>query len=199
MAIVGPSGHDELPGSDPPRKRFALRARSRRWVFLSTVVFLVANAVVIVSLSTLGSASGKSCGGFSGYSGGGGDCVSDLSVSNIDVPDPARVGGYLMYLIEVENKGPDEAFLVELTDVLPGTLPIEWIMTPGSPYGYCSSQGRSVFCTFYDVAVHEKAAITLVTRPILPGTVKNTAIASSSSQDPNPANNTRVQKTQVNG
>jgi hypothetical protein len=48
------------------------------------------------------------------------------------------------------------------------------------------------------VSLHEKAAVTIVTRPIVPGVLKNTAIASSSSFDPNTQNNTRIQQTTVN-
>ena len=164
---------------------------------MGTVAFVMANAVVIAVIATSGAAKVEGCGGFSGYSGGGG-CTSDLSLTGIDQPDPVQVAGRLFYLMEVENKGPDTAFEVEITDHLPETVTIDWIMTPDSPYGSCSSQGRAVFCTFYSVSLHEKAAVTIVTRPIVPGVLKNTAIASSSSFDPNTQNNTRIQRTTVN-
>lgn len=169
---------------------------SGRWVVMATIVFLMANAIVIAVIATTGAAKVRSCGGFSGYSGGGG-CTSDLNLTNIDAPDPIKVGGHLFYLVEVENKGPDAAFSVELTDQLPATAVIEWIMLPDSPYGSCSAQGRSVFCTFYELSFHESAAVTIVTRPILAGSVKNTATVSASSFDPNTRNNSRTQVTTV--
>lgn len=190
------SGHGDLPDANPPRKRFDFRVLSRRWAVMATIAFLLANAIVIALIATTGAAKVRSCGGFSGYSGGGG-CTSDLNLTNIDAPDPVKVGGRLFYLIEVENKGPDSAFSVQLTDQLPATTVIDWIMLPDSPYGFCSAQGRSVFCTFYEIAVHESAAITIVTRPILAGSVKNTAAASSSSFDPNTRNNARTQATTI--
>jgi uncharacterized repeat protein (TIGR01451 family) len=164
---------------------------------MGTVAFVLANTIVIVVIATSGAAKPTSCGGFSGYSGGG-SCTSDLVVTNIDAPDPGKVAGRLFYLVEVENKGPDTAFEVQVTDQLPATVTIDWIMLPESPYGSCTAQGRAVFCTFYEVTVHEKAAVTIVTRPILPGVIKNIAIASSTSFDPNTRNNSRTQQTTIN-
>lgn len=163
---------------------------------MATVIFLVVNAAVIAALATTGAPKGKSCGGFSGYSGDQ-TCTSDLSVTNIDAPDPSNVAGHLFYLVEVENKGPDDTFLVSISDALSPTLSIDWVLLPSDPYGYCSTQGHNLFCTFYDLAVHQKAAITIVVRPIVQGTVKNVAEASSENFDPNPGNNSRTQRTQI--
>lgn len=189
-------GPDE---GDIPRRHLRFGSISKRWLVLATAGFLLGNAIVITLLSGVSGARGKqSCVGFSGYSGGS-ECVSDLNLTNLDAPDPTTVGGHLFYLIEVQNKGPDDASNVQIDDHLPVGLQIDWIMLPESPYGFCSIQGRAVFCTFYSLSQYEKAAITIVTRPIIPGVVKNTATTSSSSRDPNPRNNKRTQQTTING
>lgn len=196
MSVSYSRGPDE---GDIPRRHLRFGSISKRWLVLATAGFLLGNTIVITLLAGVSAARGRqSCGGFSGYSGGS-ECVSDLKLTNLDAPDPTTVGGHLFYLIEVQNKGPDDASGVEIVDQLPVGLQIDWIMLPESPYGFCSIQGRSVFCTFYTVSQHEKAAITIVTRPIIPGVVKNTATTSSNSTDPNPGNNKRTQQTTING
>jgi uncharacterized protein DUF11 len=163
------------------------------------VIFVVINALAVIALSTSGSAGPDSCGGgFSGYSGGGG-CTSDLSLVNIDAPDPVERTGRLFYLVEVTNKGPDNAFNVEISVLLSPGLQVDWVLTPEDPYGNCSTQGREVFCNFYDVADHQKVAINIVVRPPLAGTLKTVATVSSSSEDPNPKNNDATQRTTVHG
>jgi uncharacterized repeat protein (TIGR01451 family) len=187
-------GPDRPEGAAPRKNRFT----SRPFVVRATVIFVAINALAVIALSTKGSAGPDSCGGgFSGYSGGG--CVSDLTLVNVDAPDPVKVTGRLFYLVEVTNNGPDTAFNLEISDLLSPGLQVDWVLMPQDPYGYCSIQGREVFCNFYDVLDHQKVAITIVVRPPLAGTIKNVASVTSSNEDPHPANNTATQRTRVNG
>lgn len=173
------------------------RPRGRSWVLRATLVFVVINALGVVVLTRSGSARPNSCsGGFSGYSGGGG-CTSDLAVVSVDAPDPVASKGRLFYLAEVTNKGPDTAFNVTISQLLPPGLQVDWVLTPEDPYGSCSLQGRTVFCTFYDIMVHQKVGMTVIVRPPSPGTLTTKVTVTSSNDDPDPSNNTARQTTTV--
>ena len=56
-----------------------------------------------------------------------------------------------------------------------------------------------MFCTFYELLDHQKAAVTIVVRPPNGGSLTNTATVSSFNFDPNPRNNQAKQHTTVTG
>lgn len=179
-------------GSTPQK-----RSPKRSWVLRATLVFVLVNAAGVLILTQSGSTKPSSCsGGFSGYSGGGG-CTSDLSIVSVDAPDPVASKSRLFYLSEVTNKGPDAAFNVTISQLLPAGLQVDWVLTPEDPYGNCSLQGRTVFCTFYDLAVHQKIGVTVIVRPSSPGTLTTKVTVTSSNDDPVLSNNAAKQTTTV--
>ncbi len=195
MVGDGSSGGGDGSGEGVSRKK---RLR-QSWVFRATLIFVAINMLGVIALASRGSARPDSCGGgFSGYSGGGG-CVSDLNVKSFDAPDPVQVKNRLYYLAEATNKGPDEAFNVTLSELLPAGLQVDWVLTPEDPYGNCSIQGRTVFCNFYEVAVHQKVAVSVVVRPAVPGTLNTRVSVTSNNDDPHPGDNSAQQQTTVTG
>jgi uncharacterized repeat protein (TIGR01451 family) len=184
---------------EPRRSMFTVRRRHQ--ILIATVMFLVVNAVAVAAFAAVRMSPEGSCGGgFSGFSGG--DCSADLALTKIDAPDPVRQGGRLFYLIEVLNRGPGDAFDVEIADRVPVGMEIVWVMVPASsdPYGgnaSCQVQGQAVFCNFYTVPQFHRAAVTIVTRPLARGTFSNVASVSSRTRDPNPSNNKATQQSTV--
>lgn len=204
------SGTDEAAGAPPPEpKRFSLRRLHGRSVVVATVLFVLVNAVAVIALAGIGAAKtrGGACGGFSGYggssggsSGGGGGCETDLSITLTESPNPVHVGRRMFYLVEVTNRGPDEAYRVVVQNFLPLGVQVDWVMLPDQSYAYCEHQGRVVTCTFYYLEHHEKAGVVIVARPFVAGTANDVATVSPSFEsDPDMSNNTATTKTNVKG
>ena len=122
---------------------------------------------------------------------------SDLSVGKQDSPDPVAMGSSLTYTITVTNHGPEDATAVSITDSLPAGVAF---VSAGSSQGSCNQVSETVTCTIGDMAPDAVVTVTLVvTAPNVPGTIVNTATVSSTSEDPNLANNTAKEKTWVGG
>ena len=119
---------------------------------------------------------------------------ADLSVSKSDSPDPVNVGSTLTYTITVKNNGPQSAQSVKLVDTLPGGL--TYLSTTTSR-GSCSRSGAVVTCQLGTLASGATATIKICVKTTVAGTVTNTAVVSSSTSDPNGANNTDTEATTV--
>lgn len=118
---------------------------------------------------------------------------ADLGLTKADSPDPVAVGGRLTYTLTVANAGPDAALGVTLADRLPASVAL--VSAPG-----CSWVAffRSVSCWLGTVAAQTSLQRTVtVTAPLQPGTLSNAASLSSSTPDPNPANNSDTEDTTV--
>ncbi len=120
---------------------------------------------------------------------------SDLSVSKTDSPDPVQIGQPLTYTVRVTNNGPDAAAGVVLVDHLPnGTA----YVSASSSQGTCSHASGNVSCSIGSMA--NAAVVTvviIVNAPSTPGTVVNSASASSANIDPDAANSTAATTTTV--
>jgi uncharacterized repeat protein (TIGR01451 family) len=121
---------------------------------------------------------------------------ADLSIAQVDTPDPVSAGAVLTYTLSITNDGPDPATTVVVTDSLPvqvtygGASGVDWT---------CGHAGGEVVCTRanLDTGVASSIVIT-VTAPASGGVITNTAIVTSITADPNPANNTDTEQTTVN-
>ena len=126
--------------------------------------------------------------------------VADVSVVKIDSPEPVVAGNQLTYTVTVSNAGPSTARDVKITDTLPsGTSFVSGVN--GNGQTTCALvQSGTVVC---DVGALEPgssstAYITVRVAPSLPpGALSNTVTASSTTTDPNAANNTATEATQV--
>lgn len=120
--------------------------------------------------------------------------VTNLSVSKVDFPDPARVGHPLTYTVVVTNGGPSASVVVTLTDILPASTNLGSV-TPSQ--GSCSP-GSTVTCTLGFLGTGGSATVTIVVTPTATGLITNTAVVTGGGQDPNLSNNVATQTTTVN-
>jgi uncharacterized repeat protein (TIGR01451 family)/CSLREA domain-containing protein len=116
---------------------------------------------------------------------------ADLEISKADSPDPVTVGDNLTYTITVTNNGPDAATNVVVTDTLPSGVTFV-SASPG-----CVHAAGVVTCNLGTIAVGDSVTITIVVTVTAPGTISNTATVTSDTLDPNTANNSDAEPTEV--
>ena len=192
---------------DPPHRRRRIFEKRRWRVVAGTVAFVMVNAIAVVALAGVSPhevdrSCGGSSGGFSGYSGGG--CGADLQLTMLDSPDPVKRGEDLFYFMEILNRGPGDAYDVQISDKVPTGMQISWVMVPAGDNPYygtasCQVQGLAVFCNTYYLQLYHKFAVTLVLRPLLPGTYRNIAKVDTGSFDEDITNNSAAVRTTVSG
>lgn len=118
---------------------------------------------------------------------------ADLSVTQVDDPDPVWVGSPLSYTITVHNGGPSLAANVRLTDTLPSGVsfasvnPGQGTCTPGSP----------LTCSLETIQVGGNVVVTLIVTTTMDGMLTNQVAVGSGTHDTNPVNNTDSETTTV--
>lgn len=167
------------PSKSPDRRPL----RERRRLALVALVALAATAIpTITSAAPAGS--------------------SNLRITKSDSPDPVRVGSQLIYTIGVENRGPDPATGVAVTDNLPKTVTLVSATGPGGP---CTQQGQNVRCPIGSLAPvgvnygGTQTAVTIVVTPRSSGTIRNTASVRGDQKDPASGDNKATATTRVIG
>jgi N-acetylglucosamine-6-sulfatase len=121
---------------------------------------------------------------------------ADLSLTKVDSSDPVHIGEDLTYTLTVANAGPDPAEEVTVSDALPAG--VTYLSTSASQ-GSCSEAEGTVDCSLGTLASGANATVSLVVRPGGPGALSNGATVSSSTADPNPADNADAETTEVEG
>ena len=128
---------------------------------------------------------------------------ANLRVLKSDSPEPVAVGGNITYSLTVRNDGPQTATSVILSDVIPANTTFVSV-TPAAGWS-CSPLAvggtGTQTCTIATLAPLSSASFTLVVK-VNSGTpsgtvIGNTATVSSSTTDPNSANNTASTTTVV--
>ncbi len=111
---------------------------------------------------------------------------ADLVASKSAAPNPATAGQTLIYTVGVQNNGPSDARGVELTDTLPSTVTFQ-SASPG-----CTEAGGVVTCVIGDLANGANATrtITVFVNAGVVTNADNTVVATGTTPDPNPGNNT---------
>lgn len=117
----------------------------------------------------------------------------DLRVTMIDVPDPVSVGADLTYQITVDNYGLGTATNVILDDFLPIAAEFRSV----TPSASCQRGGNTVTCSLGTLVPGASTGVTIVVRPVEPGTIVNTATVRSAEPDRTPADNTASVSTAV--
>lgn len=124
---------------------------------------------------------------------------ANLAISISDSPDPVIAGTNLTYTINLQNTGTGPAVFAQMNDTLPANTTLQSVS--GSAGWNCTSAGNAVTCRKDTMANGESAAFTVVARvnPAAPdgSMLTNTATASSTTADPNNANNAATATTQV--
>jgi uncharacterized repeat protein (TIGR01451 family)/uncharacterized delta-60 repeat protein len=118
---------------------------------------------------------------------------ADLALSLTNLPNPVVVGSNLTYTISLTNYGPATATNVSLTDFWPANA----TFVSASGGGFVTNNNFISFTNLGALAKDAFVNLTVVLRPNAVGLLTNTAIASSSSLDPNLANNTRTTSASV--
>jgi uncharacterized repeat protein (TIGR01451 family) len=110
-------------------------------------------------------------------------------------PAAAGVLQPITYNFLVSNAGPSAGTAATFTDTLPAGVQF---VSASSGQGSCTQTGGVVTCDLGSVPSGSSVTATVVvTGPLLPGTIHNTATVKASEADPNLANNTSTSSTDV--
>jgi uncharacterized repeat protein (TIGR01451 family) len=118
---------------------------------------------------------------------------ADVAITKSASPSPAVPGAPLTYQLVVTNNGPEAAADVQVSDPLPAGL------TFVSASSGCGAAGQSVTCSLGTMSPGASQTLT-VTADIasaVGGQVVNTAAVTSTTLDPDPANNTATATVDV--
>ena len=126
----------------------------------------------------------------------------DLSVTNVDSPDPVNTGSNLTYTITVTNGGPDAAANASWTDTLPAGTTFVSLPSVGGWSCTLPEAGDSgtVSCSNPSFAVGSAVfTLTVAVAPtVAAGTIlSNTVTVTSSTPDGNPGNDSSTATTTV--
>lgn len=118
---------------------------------------------------------------------------ADLAVDMTDSADPVFVDAELVYAVEVTNVGPDAANGVELVDTLPNQLDF---VASNPSQGSCTGS-KKVTCDLGTIAGGASASISIQVKPKQAGQLINSATVTAVEPDPQSANNTDTETTDV--
>ncbi|MCP3912129.1 MAG: DUF11 domain-containing protein, partial [Actinomycetia bacterium] len=122
--------------------------------------------------------------------------TADLGLTVSDAPDPVQTESPLVYTLTVTNHGPDAASSLVVSDVLPGD--VSYVISGGEGWS-CGADAGVVTCGrgFLDAAESAPPITILVDSPALTGTIVNLASVGAFQIDPNAANDTASEATEV--
>jgi uncharacterized repeat protein (TIGR01451 family) len=144
--------------------------------------FVAALAVAALGLPASGPAQGV-------------DPAADLTLANVDSPDPVQSGATLTYTVAVRNGGPDAATDVAMTDNLPGGTTV---VSASPSDGRCNPNRRKVVCRVDPLAVDTTWTIVIaVSVSKKKGSLTNAASVQSGLPDPRPGDNSQSQTTAI--
>ncbi|HEY4278469.1 MAG TPA: isopeptide-forming domain-containing fimbrial protein [Conexibacter sp.] len=120
----------------------------------------------------------------------------DLSLQNrVQKGSKPQLGGTFGYVLTATESGPGTATAAVVTDTVPaGLQPLSAKVAAGSS---CTVKKQVVTCPLGDMAPASTRTITVQAKALKTGTVKNTAVVSSSAADRDPANDTASATTKV--
>jgi trimeric autotransporter adhesin len=109
--------------------------------------------------------------------------LANLSVSQSATPNPAPVGGDLIFTVTVANAGPGPASGVRLVVAPPAGA------TFVAATGGVAPAGGTLTFDLGALANGASTTVTVVVRPLTPGTYTTSAVVSASEPDPTPGDN----------
>jgi uncharacterized repeat protein (TIGR01451 family) len=114
---------------------------------------------------------------------------ADLALTKVAAPEPVKVSSNLTYSISVTNNGPAQATDVLVTDTLPEGVAF---VSASSSQGACMETSGVVTCTLGTLSSGASANVTVTVTPSATGSITNHARVTSTSRDPNLADNEAV-------
>jgi uncharacterized repeat protein (TIGR01451 family) len=111
--------------------------------------------------------------------------LADVGLTLDGLPGSIDPGNSIVYTVTVTNKGPLTATGVVVTDVLPANLTFQGVDTS---QGSCTT-GQTVTCRVGSLAVGKRVTISIRTAVSTAQDVTNTIQVTTTSDDPNPADN----------
>ncbi len=127
---------------------------------------------------------------------------ADLQITKVDTPDPVTAGNNLTYTVGITNAGPSDAANLTFTDTVPANTTFVSLSAAGWSCTTPAVGGTgSISCTRSAMTASASQNLTLVVN-VDPGTstgtvISNTANISTSTTDPNGANNSATATTTV--
>jgi uncharacterized repeat protein (TIGR01451 family) len=120
--------------------------------------------------------------------------AADLGIAKDDTPDPVYQGQVLTYTVKVSNPGPSEAEHVVVTDVLP-----TGVIYGGDTAGCVQGPPGTLTCDLGTLPspVSISFQVTVTVPSAVSGLITNTAIVTSTTYDPDVANNRDAEETVV--
>jgi uncharacterized repeat protein (TIGR01451 family) len=119
---------------------------------------------------------------------------ADLALTKVATPEPVKVSSNLTYLITVTNNGPAQATGLLVTDTLPGDVTF---VSASSSQGSCVESSGVVTCSLGVLSSAAAASVTILVTPKATGSITNYARVTSTSPDPNLADNEAVTASTV--
>jgi uncharacterized repeat protein (TIGR01451 family) len=119
---------------------------------------------------------------------------ADLSLVKAGPSGRQPTGRNMTYTLSVTNNGPDAAANVVVTDTLPASVTFV-SATPSQ--GSCGQAAGVVTCNLGTLGNGATATISIVVRPTQAGIITNTAVVSTSTPDPDAANDTSSVNTSI--
>jgi uncharacterized repeat protein (TIGR01451 family) len=122
---------------------------------------------------------------------------ANLALAITDRPDPASVGGSLVYTLTVTNTGPSAATSLVLTDTLPAG--VSYVSAIGSSWTCATITANRVRCTRASLNAATSTSVVL-TLNVTSGAVSpltNTAVVRAATPDPATGNNSDSETTAV--
>ncbi len=120
---------------------------------------------------------------------------ADLSLTKSSAPNPAIAGQQVTYTLTATNAGPDTALAAVIVDTLPAGSTFQGA-SPGCTFDPSTGPAGTVTCPVGDLAFGASATVQVVVLATA-GSPVNSANVSSTTAEPNPADNTATATTTV--
>ena len=124
---------------------------------------------------------------------------ADLSLTISDSQDPVVLGANVDYVITVVNNGPAEGTNIVLSDAITANTVFQSLAEPEGWQCTAPKVGAigTINCTIQLLKANASATFTIVVKPTAAGMLSNTGNVASDTEDPNAANNTDYEDTNV--
>jgi gliding motility-associated-like protein/uncharacterized repeat protein (TIGR01451 family) len=114
---------------------------------------------------------------------------ADLTIHKTAENKAIHISETFSYTINVENKGPDKASNLIVTDSLPKQLEMKEIAYTANAFSKYNGQSHSITWEIDSLRVNEKMELTYLAKALYPGQLTNVAYVKANETDPHILNN----------